>query len=123
MHLGAFSLSLAVENLEVSQRFYEQIGFAVFAGDPADKFLIMKSGKTLIGLFQDMLPKNILTFNPGWDQEAQKLPEFIDVRVLHERATAAGLAASEVNLPGNSGPGSFMLSDPDGNLILIDQHI
>ena len=122
MKLGAFSVSLAVKDIHVSRDFYAKLGFEPFAGEIEQNWLILKNGEHLIGLFQGMFEKNILTFNPGWDQNAAELPEFTDVREIH-----AALKESGVEVPADpgfteSGPGSFFITDPDGNSILIDQH-
>jgi len=123
MELGAFSVSLAVKDIEVSKRFYEKLGFSVFAGDQSQNWLVMKNGDHAIGLFQGMFEKNILTFNPGWSSEAQPLKEFTDVRDLQRKLKARGVAfLSEANET-STGPASFMVLDPDGNPILIDQHV
>ena len=122
MQLGAFSVSLSVKDLEASRTFYEQLGFEVFAGDMEKNYLIMKNKSTLIGLFQGMFEQNILTFNPGWDQDAQNLERFTDVRDLQANLKAKGIAflsEADVTTPG---PASFVIADPDGNTILIDQH-
>jgi catechol 2,3-dioxygenase-like lactoylglutathione lyase family enzyme len=123
MELGAFSVSLSVSDLKASREFYEKLGFQVFGGAMEKNYLILKSGDTLIGLFQGMFEKNILTFNPGWDQDAGKLEEFPDVRELHDKVLKAGIPVVQATLPETSGPGSFVLEDPDGNPILIDQHV
>lgn len=123
MQLGAFSISLAVRDITVSRAFYEKLGFAVSGGDPAQGWLIMKSGTTLIGLFQGMFEKNMLTFNPGWDHDAQPLPGFEDVRSLQSRLKARGLALDQEADPATTGPAFITLTDPDGNPILIDQHL
>ncbi len=123
MQLGAFSVSLSVKNLLVSKEFYEKLGFVVFAGDMEKNYLIMKNGSTLIGLFQGMFDKNILTFNPGWDQEAETLESFSDIRAIQQELKKRGIdLATEADESG-SGPASFSIIDPDGNPILIDQHI
>lgn len=122
MHLGAFSVSLSVKDLDISRRFYEQLGFSVFAGGTAQQYLIMKNGETLIGLFQGMFEGNILTFNPGWDHNAQPVDPFDDVRQIQRQLTAGGITIDPQADETTSGPASFMLSDPDGNLILVDQH-
>lgn len=122
MKLGAFSVSLSVKNLQVSKEFYENLGFSVFAGGEEMNYLIMKNEETLIGLFNGMFDKNILTFNPGWDQNARNLDSFDDVRTIQKHLKESGISlAQEVN-PASSGPGSILLFDPDGNTILIDQH-
>ncbi|MCA9901169.1 MAG: VOC family protein [Anaerolineales bacterium] len=123
MKLGAFSISLAVKNLELSRVFYEKLGFRVFAGDPAHNYLIMKNGEHLIGLFQGMFDKNILTFNPGWNQSAEELDSFTDVRELQKALQAQGIEIAETADETTSGPAYFTLIDPDGNPILVDQHI
>lgn len=123
MQLGAFSISLAVKNLGASRAFYEKLGFKVTGGNPDENWLILKNGDAIIGLFEGMFEKNILTFNPGWNNQAEAQPLFTDVRELHQRATAAGFDPQQVDLDEPSGPGSFVLVDPDGNPVLIDQHI
>lgn len=123
MDVGCFSLSLSVKDLAVSQAFYEKLGFKVYAGDPAHNFLIMKNGESNIGLFKDMFEGNILTFNPGWDQSAQKLDSFQDVRAIHQHLRSRGVATTQESLAGETGPGSFAVIDPDGNAILFDQHV
>ncbi|MFN3996857.1 VOC family protein [Algoriphagus sp.] len=123
MKLGAFSISLSVKNLQVSKEFYQKLGFSVFAGSDEMNYLIMKNEDTLIGLFHEMFEKNILTFNPGWDQNANVVDSFDDVRSIQNQLKERGiLLAQEVN-PGSSGPGSILFFDPDGNTILIDQHV
>lgn len=122
MQLGAFSISLAVKNIHASKEFYEKIGFEAFGGDISQNWLIMKNGPTVIGLFQGMFAKNMLTFNPGWDQDAQNLDAFTDIRELQKTLKAAGVPfASEADESGQ-GPASFILEDPDGNPVLFDQH-
>lgn len=122
MSLGQFSISLAVKDLEVSRAFYEKLGFTVFGGSAEHHYLIMKQGPTLIGLFQGMFEKNILTFNPGWDADAQNVDPFTDVRAWQRRLKDAGLELLEVADEAGSGPAYFTLQDPDGNPILVDQH-
>jgi catechol 2,3-dioxygenase-like lactoylglutathione lyase family enzyme len=122
MKLGAFSISLAVRDLTVSRAFYEKLGFSVFAGDADTHYLIMRHGDHLIGLFQGMFENNILTFNPGWDQQANKLESFDDVREIKQRLQAKGIEVLQEQ-GGDAGPGSFVVIDPDGNPILIDQHV
>ena len=122
MKLGAFSVSLAVKDLTVSKEFYEKLGFECFAGDMEKNYLIMKNETTLIGLFQGMFENNILTFNPGWDSKAQNLESFDDVREISASLKDQGLAPVNETYQGDSGPGSFVITDPDGNAILIDQH-
>lgn len=123
MELGAFSVSLSVKDLEASKAFYEKLGFHVFGGDPAQNWLIMKNGDHTIGLFQGMFEGNILTFNPGWDQDANKLDSFTDVRDLQRELKARGLNIKNEADESTKGPTSFMVVDPDGNPILIDQHV
>lgn len=120
--LGQFSISLAVKDLAASRTFYEKLGFSVFGGNAEHHYLIMKQGQTLIGLFQGMFDKNILTFNPGWNADAQNVDPFTDVREWQRRLQAAGLTPIEQADPSGSGPAHFTLEDPDGNPILIDQH-
>lgn len=123
MELGTFSISLAVKNIKASKEFYEKLGFDIFMGEIAQNWLIMKNGVHVIGLFQGMFEKNILTFNPGWDGNAQKLNAFTDIRELQRQLKAQGVEfASEVD-ESTTGPASFMILDPDGNPILVDQHV
>ena len=122
MELGNFSISLAVKDIDASRSFYEKFGFKVFMGDAAQKWLIMKNGDHIIGLFQGMFEKNILTFNPGWDSNAQNLPEFTDVRELQRQLKAKGVKLLKEVDENTKGPASFVAVDPDGNQILIDQH-
>jgi len=121
--LGAFSVSLAVKDLEVSRSFYEKLGFSVFAGDAAENWLILKNGDHIIGLFQGMFDKNMLTFNPGWDKNAQELKSFTDIRDIQKKIKAEGIAVEPEADESTSGPASFMVIDPDGNPILFDQHV
>ena len=123
MKLGAFSISLAVKDLKVSREFYEKLGFAKFAGGMEMNYLIMKNGDSLVGLFQGMFETNILTFNPGWDQSAKALEAFDDVRVIQKELKGHGLALQTETDEHGSGPASIVLTDPDGNVILIDQHV
>ena len=123
MNLGNFSVSLAVKDIEASKVFYEKLGFTVFGGKQAQNWLIMKNGDQVIGLFQGMFDKNILTFNPGWDSNAQLLPEFTDVRELQRQLKERGVGMISEADEATSGPASFMFVDPDGNTILIDQHV
>jgi hypothetical protein len=123
VELGAFSVSLAVKNLAVSKSFYEKLGFQVFAGDAAENWLILKNGDTVIGLFQGMFDRNLLTFNPGWDQNAQKLESFTDVRDLQRELLAQGVELQTRVDETSSGSASFTVIDPDGNPILVDQHV
>jgi predicted lactoylglutathione lyase len=122
MKLGAFSISLSVKDIHASKQFYEDLGFSVFAGDIARNYLIMKNGNALIGLFQGMFENNILTFNPGWDENAQEVNPFDDVREIQKKLKAAGIALNTEADETTSGPASLMLTDPDGNVVLIDQH-
>jgi len=123
MELGAFSISLAVKDLESSRTFYEMFGFKVFAGDPSQNWLILKNGGHAIGLFQGMFEKNILTFNPGWNSNAERLASFMDVRELQRRLRARGVKLVSEADEGTTGPASFIAMDPDGNTILVDQHV
>lgn len=123
MELGAFSISLAVKDIETSKLFYEKLGFTVFAGDQPQNWLIMKNGDHLVGLFQGMFEENILTFNPGWTQDARQLEEFTDVRELQRQLKDRGLSMTSEADERSSGPGSFTIVDPDGNTILVDQHV
>jgi lactoylglutathione lyase len=123
MELGAFSISLAVRDITASKEFYERLGFSVFAGDAAQNWLIMKSGATVVGLFQGMFDRNMLTFNPGWDQDAQPLDSFTDVREIQRAVRSAGIGLQTEADESTSGPGSFVITDPDGNTILFDQHV
>lgn len=122
MELGAFSISLAVKDIAASRAFYEKLGFAVFGGHQEHRWLIMKNGTTLIGLFEGMFEKNMLTFNPGWDSDAQPLDGFLDVRDIQRQLRAQGVEPDPVADENGSGPGHLMVTDPDGNPILIDQH-
>jgi lactoylglutathione lyase len=123
MELGAFSVSLAVKEIEASKQFYEKLGFTVFAGDQAQNWLIMQNGGHTIGLFQGMFDKNILTFNPGWDSHAQQLGEFTDVRELQRQLKDQGIHFVSEADENATGPASFVIVDPDGNTILVDQHV
>jgi catechol 2,3-dioxygenase-like lactoylglutathione lyase family enzyme len=123
MELGAFSVSLNVSDLQASRDFYETLGFTVFAGAMEQNYLIMKNGQTLIGLFHGMFEKTMLTFNPGWDQHASNLAEYTDVRRIHASLEKAGIPILSKSLEEPSGPGSIVVQDPDGNPILIDQHV
>lgn len=123
MQLGTFSVSLAVQDIQASKSFYEKLGFAVFAGDITQNWLIMKNGACAIGLFQGMFEKNVLTFNPGWDGEAQALEAFTDVRELQRRLKAQGVTLLSEADEQTTGPASVTLLDPDGNPILLDQHV
>ena len=123
MQLGAFSISLAVKNLEASRAFYEKLGFKTFGGNASQNWLILKNGDHIVGLFQGMFEKNMLTFNPGWNQDAQKLDSFTDVRELQRQVKAQGVQLITEADERTTGPGSFVVADPDGNLILVDQHV
>jgi len=123
MELGAFSISLAVKNIEASRAFYEKFGFKVFAGDASQHWLILKNGLHAIGLFQGLFEKNILTFNPGWDSNASKLRAFTDVRDLQRELKAQGVKLMTEADETSTGPASLIAIDPDGNPILVDQHV
>ena len=123
MELGAFSLSLAVKDIEASKLFYERLGFTVFGGDQSQNWLIMKNADHVIGLFQGMFEENILTFNPGWNSDAQQLDDFTDVRELQRQLKDGGVEMISEADENSTGPGSFMIADPDGNTILVDQHV
>ena len=123
MELGTFSISLAVKDLQASKDFYEKFGFTVFGGDATQNWLIMKNGDHVIGLFQGMFEKNILTFNPGWDGNAQQLPTFTDIRDLQRQLKARGVQLESEADENTTGPASFVAVDPDGNSILVDQHV
>lgn len=122
MKLGAFSLSLSVKDIKASRKFYETLGFEKFHGDVEQGWLIMKSPTAVIGLFQDMFDTNIMTFNPGWDSEAKEVNPFDDVRDIQSKLKMAGIEIQNEVDTNTTGPGSFMITDPDGNTILIDQH-
>lgn len=121
MELGAFSVSLGVKDLAASQAFYEKLGFQTYAGQVDHNYLILKNGDTLIGLFQGMFEGQMLTFNPGWNQSAQNTDDFTDVRDIKNKLVAAGIEI-EQEQGGEAGPASFVVKDPDGLPILIDQH-
>lgn len=123
MELGAFSISLTVKDLAASKAFYEKLGFKVFHGEVSQNWLILKNGDHVIGLFQGMFEQNILTFNPGWDQNAQTLPSFTDVRDLQRQLVAQGVQPVQAADESTTGPASFVVVDPDGNPILFDQHV
>ncbi|MDP5082004.1 MAG: VOC family protein [Winogradskyella sp.] len=123
MKLGAFSISLAVKDIKTSKAFYETLGFTVFAGDLEKNYLIMKNESSLVGLFQGMFENNILTFNPGWDQSANTLEKFNDVREIQKHLKNHSIKLEHEADETTSGPGSFVVLDPDGNAILIDQHV
>ena len=123
MELGAFSISLSVKDIEASKQFYEKLGFKVFAGDLSQNWLSMKNGSHVIGLFQGMFDNNMLTFNPGWDSEAKELEKFTDVRDLQRQLKSQGVALTSEADENSTGPASFVVEDPDGNPILVDQHV
>jgi catechol 2,3-dioxygenase-like lactoylglutathione lyase family enzyme len=123
MKLGAFSIILNVKDINTSKLFYENLGFIVFAGGLEMNYLIMKNGNSLIGLFQGMFEGNILTFNPGWDENATKLESFDDVREIQKQLKSKGLKLESEADENTSGPASFVILDPDGNAILVDQHV
>lgn len=123
MNLGAFSISLNVKDLKTSRDFYEKLGFSVFGGALDKNYLIMKNGNALVGLFQGMFENNILTFNPGWDENAQKLKQFDDIRSIQKKLKEEGVSLVTEADESSSGPGSFVVMDPDGNTILVDQHV
>jgi catechol 2,3-dioxygenase-like lactoylglutathione lyase family enzyme len=123
MELGAFSVSLAVKDLEASKLFYEKLGFSTMGGNQSQGWLILRNGSTVIGLFQGMFEKNILTFNPGWDQSASPLSSFTDVRDVQNSLDSQGVEITTRAEAGSSGPAHIILSDPDGNVIMLDQHV
>ena len=123
MELGAFSVSLAVKDIHASRAFYERMGFSAVMGNPAQHWLIMRNGAHVIGLFQGMFEKNVLTFNPGWDQNAQPLASFTDVREIQRSLKAQGVPFVQEADESGTGPASFVVVDPDGNAILVDQHV
>jgi catechol 2,3-dioxygenase-like lactoylglutathione lyase family enzyme len=123
MQLGNFSVSLAVKNIEASKLFYEKLGFTVVGGDQSQNWLVMKNGDDKIGLFQGMFDKNILTFNPGWNSNAQKLETYTDVRELQRQLKNRGVEFISEADENSTGPAHFMIADPDGNTILVDQHV
>jgi lactoylglutathione lyase len=123
MDLGAFSISLAVTDIQASRVFYEKLGFEMLAGDAAENWLIMKNGSAAIGLFQGMFERNILTFNPGWDQAARPLASFTDIRELQRRLKSQGVRFEQESDQDGAGPASFVILDPDGNPVLVDQHV
>ena len=123
MTLGAFSISLAVKDIGKSRDFYEKLGFKSFGGNQEHGWLILKNGDHIIGLFQGMFEKNMLTFNPGWNQDAQKLDTFADVREIQKNLKANGIAFTTEADESTSGPASFIVVDPDGNPVLVDQHV
>ena len=123
MQLGVFSISLAVKDIEASRKFYEAFGFTVFGGNAAQNWLILKNGDHIIGLFQGMFEKNMLTFNPGWDSNAKPVDSFTDVRELQRQVKVKGIALASEADESTTGPASFMAIDPDGNPVLFDQHL
>lgn len=123
MNLGAFSVSLAVKDLQASKAFYEKLGFTAMHGEVAQNYLILKNGDHILGLFQGMFERNILTFNPGWDQHAHPVEDFTDVRELQRRLKAAGVELATEADETTTGPASFVVIDPDGNPVLVDQHV
>ena len=123
MDLGAFSVSLAVKDIAASKAFYEKLGFSEFHGDQSQGWLIMKNGDHIIGLFQGMFENNILTFNPGWNQDAQPLESFTDVREMQRAFRENGIELITAADENSTGPASLMIADPDGNMILVDQHV
>ena len=123
MELGAFSVSLAVKDIEASKLIYEKLGFTVFVADQSQNWLIMKNGGHAIGLLQGMFDKNILTFNPGWNSNAQQLDHFTDVQELQRQLESRGVKLISEADENSTGPASFMIVDPDGNTILVDQHV
>lgn len=123
MELGAFSVSLAVKDIEASRLFYEKLGFSAMGGDQSQGWLIVRNGSTVIGLFQGMFEQNILTFNPGWDQSAIPVASFTDVREVQRLLDAQGVSITTRADPDTTGPAHIVLSDPDGNVIMLDQHV
>lgn len=123
MELGAFSISLTVKDLDASRQFYEKFGFTQFGGDATQDWLILKNGEAIVGLFQGLFEKNMLTFDPGWDMSAQKPDSFTDVRELQRRLKASGVESQLEADETTTGPASFIAVDPDGNPILVDQHV
>ena len=123
MELGAFSVSLSVSNIEESKRFYQKLGFEIVGGGQSQQWLILQNGTHKIGLFQGMFEGNIITFNPGWDQSRKTPASFTDVRALLKEFEAQGINIEQQSITGESGPSSFSFKDPDGNAILIDQHV
>jgi lactoylglutathione lyase len=123
VQLGAFSVSLNVKDIEASAAFYEKLGFSRFAGDISQNWLILKNGQAVVGLFQGMLERNALTFNPGWDQNAQQLESFTDVRDIQQELKGQGVPFLSEAEEGSAGPASFIVVDPDGNPVIVDQHV
>lgn len=122
MNLGAFSISLTVKDIKASMEFYKKLGFESLGGDSEQGWTILKNGDHVIGLFQGMFDKNILTFNPGWNQSAQNVDEYMDVREIRDELAKRGIAIMKDDAADKEGPGSIVIEDPDGNPILIDQH-
>lgn len=122
MHLGNFSVSLAVKDIQASKTFYEKIGFAQAFGEAEQGWVIMKNGSTKVGLFQGMFERNLLTFNPGWDEDGQPVGEFDDIRTIQQRLKDSGIEVG-ADIEGSTGPANFFVTDPDGNPILFDQHL
>jgi predicted enzyme related to lactoylglutathione lyase len=123
MELGAFSIGLAVKDIEASKAFYEKLGFTAFFGEMSQNWLIMKNGDVAIGLFQGMFEKNVLTFNPGWNADAQELGSFTDIREIQRRLKEQGVELAQEADESTTGPASFVAVDPDGNSIIVDQHV
>lgn len=123
MELGNFSVSLAVKDLSVSLAFYQKLGFTEAGGQADQGWVILRNGDCVIGLFQGMFEKNMLTFNPGWNRDAETLPEFTDVRELQKSLRDQGVPFTLEADESTTGPANFMLTDPDGNPILFDQHV
>ncbi|WP_411375174.1 VOC family protein [Arthrobacter sp. MPF02] len=123
MQLGAFSVGLAVQDLAASMEFYGKLGFTQYAGDPGQNWVIMKNGNANVGLFKDMLEKNVLIFNPGWNQDAEPLDSFTDVRELQKQLKAQGVPFATEADPATAGPASCIVIDPDGNPVYLDQHV
>jgi len=123
MDLGSFSVSLSVKNIENSKVFYQKLGFEIVGGEQSQNWLILKNGDHTIGLFQGMFTGNIMTFNPGWDKDCQQLESFSDVRDLLKNFASQGINIIQESIEGENGPASFSVKDPDGNAILIDQHV
>lgn len=123
MDLGNFSVSLNVKDIKASKEFYEALGFTVFHGNVEQKWMVLKNKTATVGLFQDMIDKNMLTFNPGWDKNAVSVSKFTDIRKIQEQFKKNGLLDANQVAPDSTGPANFMVIDPDGNPILIDQHV
>ena len=123
MELGAFSVSLTVQDIEASRLFYDKLGFTIFGGNQSQNWLILKNGDHVIGLFQGMFENNLLTFNPGWDQDAKPLAAFTVIRELQRQLKGQGVSMISEADETTTGPASFMIADPDGNTILVDQHV